>query len=86
MEYLNPLKYTIFFYVNSSFLIPKILFSMVTLKSGPLTFPKSSIYFEMFVLLSWTVYTFRFYPIHERDEKLGFFDSLDCSSKFFQIQ
>ena len=31
---------------------------------------------------SWAVYTSTFFPIHERDGKLGFLKSLDCTSEF----
>ena len=34
---------------------------------------------------SWLVYTSKFFPIDKRDGKLGFFKSLDCTSKFCQF-
>ena len=39
----------------------------------------------IFKCWSGAVYIFKFFPIHKRDEKLGFLKSLDCFPKFSPI-
>ena len=57
-----------------------ILFSTVKLKLGH-NFSQFIHRFKIWILKcwSWTVDTFRFFPIHTRDGKLG----LGCTSEFF---
>ena len=74
-----------------------ILFSTVKLKLGH-KFLQSIHTFKIWILKCWSwdsythiahilkcVYTSKIFSIHERDGKLGFLNSLGCTSKFFQI-
>ena len=63
-----------------------ILFSTVKLTLGH-TFFQPIHRFNIWILKCWfgAVYFSKFFPIHKKDEKLGFLKSLDCISKFSQI-
>ena len=63
-----------------------ILFSTVKLKLGH-KFSQLIHRFNIWILKCWSgaVYISKFFPIHKRDGKLGFFKSVDCISKFSWI-
>ena len=64
-----------------------ILFSTVKLKLGH-NFPQLIHGFKIWILKcwSWAVYTFKFFPIYEKDGKLGFLKSQHSTFKFSPIQ
>ena len=63
-----------------------ILFSTVKLKLGD-KFSQLIDRFSIGILIYWSgaVHISKFFPIHKRDEKLGFLENLDCFSKFSPI-
>ena len=64
-----------------------ILFSTVKLKLGH-NFSQSIFRFKIWILksLSWAIYASTFFPIHERDRKLGFLNTrFGRTSNFFSI-
>ena len=60
-----------------------ILFSTVKLRLG-YNFSQFIHRFKTWIFKRWS-WAAKFFPIHERHEKLGFSSSLGCTSKFFSV-